>query len=80
MLTGKELFISSNLHDLIKQIAYTELGIEDDDLTSLSIESVDLIERFLCKDPAQRIPLDEALIHSWIFEQSPSSLMDNYAV
>ena len=47
----------------------------DETFDGISLESFDLIENLLKKDPKNRLTINDMLKHSWITNESPSEKM-----
>lgn len=79
MLTNKMPFTNQDASDeaaLIHQISHLKLDFMDETFDGISLESFDLIENLLKKDPENRLTINDMLKHSWISNESPSEKMN----
>lgn len=65
MLTGQPPFPGKDHKEIIKNILRKEPDYECEEITCLSEAAVNLIKKFLVKDPEKRISLEDAINDPW---------------
>ena len=66
LLTGKLPFTSKSERTLARKIVLDDIDFGEDIFENISIESLDLVENLLIKDPEQRATIQDVLVNSWI--------------
>ena len=66
LLVGKRPFHASTRERLAKRVRKRHVDFEADHWEEISIEALDLVEKLLVKDPAERLDAASLLKESWL--------------
>merc|ERR1711865_997718 len=70
LLSGTLPFFAETSQDFVEAVVVANYEFPDEEWADVSDQGLDLIERILVADPAERATIDQILSHPWILENT----------
>ena len=70
LLSGTLPFFAETSQDFVEAVVVANYEFPDEEWADVSDQGLDLIERILVVDPAERATIDQILSHPWILENT----------